>query len=194
MDESTKTRIVLASASPRRRELLAEAGYLFEVAPSEVDESAVTSEALTPREHAEALALAKAQNVAPKYPDSIVIGADTLIDFNDEIIGKPADAAEAESITRKLFSSPHKVITGLALVRLCDRTQIVQSAVTVVYPRQMTDEQITKHIAGGSWQGRAGAYGIQETGDEFVDHIEGSLTNVVGLPLELLQRLLDEFL
>jgi septum formation protein len=190
MDESTRIRIVLASASPRRRELLAEAGYTFEVVCSEVDESAVVSGTTTPREHAEALALAKAQNVAPRYPDSVVIGADTLIDFNGEIIGKPADAAEAESITRKLFSRPHKVITGLALVRLSDHTQIVRSAVTVVYPRPMTEEQIANHLAGGSWQGRAGAYGIQESGDEFVDHIEGSLTNVVGLPMELLQELL----
>jgi septum formation protein len=192
MDESTDVRIVLASASPRRRELLAQAGYTFEVAPSEVDEAAVVSGASTPREHAEALALAKAQNVAPRYPDCIVIGADTLIDFEGEIIGKAADAAEAESITRKLFSRPHNVITGLALVRLGDHTQIVRSAVTVIYPRPMSEEQVAQHITGGSWQGRAGAYGIQESGDEFVDHIEGSLTNVVGLPMELLQQLLRD--
>jgi septum formation protein len=192
MDDRAQIRIVLASASPRRRELLAQAGYTFEVVPPNVDESAFVSGASTPREHAEALALTKARNVAPRYPDSIVIGADTLVDLHGRIIGKPADAAEAESITRKLFSTPHKVITGLALIRLSDNTQIVRSDVTIVYPRKMTEEQIAKHIAGGSWEGKAGAYAIQETGDEFVDHIEGSLTNVMGLPMELLRQLLKD--
>ena len=115
-----------------------------------------------------------------------------IVDCDGEIIGKPADAEEAEAITRKLFSAPHKVITGLALVRLRDNTQVVRSDVTIVYPRKMTEEQIARHIAGGSWEGKAGAYAIQETGDEFVDHIEGSLTNVMGLPMELLQRLLND--
>jgi septum formation protein len=114
------------------------------------------------------------------------------VDLHGEIIGKPADAAEAERITRRLFAEPHRVITGLALVRLCDRTEIVRSEVTIVYPRRLTEEQIAAHLAGGTWQGKAGAYAIQETGDEFVDHLEGSLTNVVGLPMELLQRLLAE--
>jgi len=192
MDETTPSRLILASASPRRRDLLTQAGYTFEVVPSDIDESAFEGSASSPREHAEALALAKAQSVARRYPDALVIGADTIVDCDGQIIGKPADAREAEAITRKLFTAPHKVITGLALVRLRDNTQGVESDVTIVYPRKMTDEQIAKHIAGGSWQGKAGAYAIQETGDEFVDHIEGSLTNVMGLPMELLSRLLKD--
>jgi septum formation protein len=191
MDRSTPTELILASASPRRRELLAQAGYAFEVVPSDVDEFAFADDALSPREHAEALALAKAREVASRYPDALVIGADTIVDCDGRIIGKPADAVEAEAITRRLFAAPHKVITGLALVRLRDSTQIVRSDVTIVYPRKMTEDQIANHVAGGSWQGKAGAYAIQETGDEFVDHLEGSLTNVVGLPMELLQQLLD---
>jgi len=194
MDEVTASRIILASASPRRRDLLAQAGYRFEVVPSDVDESAFEGGTAGPREHAEALALAKAEDVAHRYPEALVIGADTIVDYDGQIIGKAADAGEAEAITRKLFSKPHKVITGLALVRLCDNTQVVRSDVTIVYPRKMTDEQIARHIAGGSWQGKAGAYAIQETGDEFVDHIDGSLTNVMGLPMELLQRLLNDIL
>jgi septum formation protein len=194
MDEVTPSRIILASASPRRRELLAQAGYRFEVVPSDVDESALEGGTAGPRERAEALALAKAQSVASRYPDALVIGADTIVDCEGEIIGKPTDAEEAEAITRRLFSAPHKVITGLALVRLRDNTQVVRSDVTIVYPRKMTEEQIAKHIAGGSWEGKAGAYAIQETGDEFVDHIEGSLTNVMGLPMELLQQLLSGIL
>ncbi len=194
MGEVTASRIILASASPRRRDLLTQAGYTFEVVPSDVDESAFEGSAASPQEHAEALALAKARSVARRYPDALVIGADTIVDCDGEIIGKAADAEEAEAITRKLFRAPHKVITGLALVRLRDNTQVVRSDVTVVYPRKMTEDQIARHIAGGSWEGKAGAYAIQETGDDFVDHIEGSLTNVMGLPMELLERLLRDVL
>ena len=192
MDGRVSAKMILASASPRRRELLAQAGYTFEVVPPEVDEESLARGVSDPRELAERLALAKARNVAARYPDSLVIGADTLVDCDGQIIGKPADAQEAQRITRRLFSVPHKVITGLALVRLRDRIEVVRSDVTTVYPRKMTDEQIARHVAGGSWQGKAGAYAIQETGDEFVERIEGSLTNVVGLPMELLQRLLAD--
>jgi len=192
MDESAQVRMVLASASPRRRGLLAEAGYTFEVVPPDVDESSFPTAPPSPQRHAERLALAKARDVAPRYPEALIIGADTLVDFDGEIIGKPRDAADAERITRKLFSAPHKVITGLALVRLSSGTEIVRSDVTIVYPRRMTDEQIDEHIAGGSWQDKAGAYAIQETGDAFVDRIEGSLTNVMGLPMELLRGLLGD--
>ena len=194
MGETIPARIILASASPRRRDLMARAGYTFEVVPSDVDEAALEDAASSPRELAEALALAKARNVASRYPDALVIGADTLVDCRGEIIGKAAGAEEAERITRKLFSAPHRVITGLALIRLCDHTQIVHSDVTIVYPRKMTEEQIARHIAGGTWEGKAGAYAIQETGDEFVDHIEGSLTNVMGLPMGLLEQLLSNLL
>jgi septum formation protein len=192
MDEIVTPRLILASASPRRRELLAQAGYTFEVVLSDIDESTFEVSTSSPRKYAEALALAKARSVALRHPDALVVGADTIVDCDGRIIGKPADAQEAEAITRKLFSKPHKVITGLALVRLCDNTEIVRSDVTIVHPRKMTEEQIANHIAGGSWQGKAGAYAIQETGDELVDHLEGSLTNVVGLPMEILKRLLND--
>jgi len=138
--------------------------------------------------------LAKAKNVAEKYPDCLVIGADTVVDFDGEIIGKPTDAKDAEQITQKLFSRPHKVITGLAIVRLSDGIEIVESDTTTVYPRKMTAEQIAEHIESESWRDKAGAYAIQETGDKFIEKIEGSLTNVMGLPMELLQRLLKRFI
>jgi septum formation protein len=189
MDDSV-TRIVLASASPRRRGLLAQAGYAFDVVPSDVDEKAFSCAGCTPARHAEILALAKAKDVARQYADRLVLGADTIVDCEGEIIGKPTDEADAERITRKLFSRPHEVITGLALVRLADGTEVVRSEVTTVYPRRMSERQIAAHIAGRSWEGKAGAYAIQETGDEFVERIEGSFTNVIGLPMELLQRLL----
>jgi septum formation protein len=192
MDDAVPTRMILASASPRRRTLLAQAGYRFDVVPPDIDESAYLRSASRPRAHAEELALAKARSVASRYPEALVIGADTLVDFNGEIIGKPRDAADAERITRKLFSRPHRVITGLALVCLSEGTEIVRSDVTAVYPREMTEEQIAAHIAGRSWEDKAGAYAIQETGDAFVERLEGSLTNVMGLPMELLQRLVKD--
>ncbi|MHC4331976.1 MAG: Maf family protein, partial [Planctomycetota bacterium] len=174
--------LILASASPRRRQLLAEAGYKFTVVESDVDESTFPVEGVAVREYAERLALAKADNIARKYPDSLVIGADTVVDCQGRIIGKPADAA------------PHKVITGIAIVcrgrPVClpsgqphgvaltqKPIEMVKSDTTTVYPRKMTAEQVAAHIEGGSWRDKAGAYAIKEAGDEFVERIDGSLTN-----------------
>ncbi len=190
MPEKNPAPVILASASPRRRQLMFEAGYEFTVVLPEVDESAFKTNDADPVEYTKRLALAKAKSVAPKHPDSFVIGADTIVDFQGRIIGKAADAKEAEQITGKLFSAPHKVITGVAIVRLSDGTELVRSDSTTVYPRKMTADQIADHIKGGSWRDKAGAYAIQETGDEFVEKIEGSLTNVMGLPMELLESLL----
>ncbi len=186
--------IILASGSARRRELLRLGGYEFEVVVPDVDESAFSSAGRGACEYTKRLALAKAKSVAARFPDSLVIGADTVADFNGEIIGKPADAEEAEQITRKLFSKAHKVITGVAIVRLSDGTEIVESDTTVVEPRRLTDEQIAEHIKSRSWLDKAGAYAIRENGDEFVERIEGSLTNVTGLPMELVERLLEGFI
>ncbi|MHC4301049.1 MAG: Maf family protein [Planctomycetota bacterium] len=198
---------MLASASPRRRQLMAQAGYKFKVVTSDVDESAFSADGISACEYAERLALAKANDVASKYPSSLVIGADTVVDFQGQIIGKAADAKEAHRITEKLFITPHKVITGIAIVRrgrpTClplgrphrvaptkNEIQLIDSDTTTVYPKNMTARQIAEHIEGGSWKDKAGAYAIQETGDEFVEKIEGSMTNVMGLPMELLESLL----
>jgi septum formation protein len=184
--------LILASTSPRRRQLLTEAGYVFHAVAPKIDESTVPRTAESTRGYAEQLALAKARSVAPDFPDALVIGADTLCDLDGEVIGKAADARDAERITRKLFSKPHLVITGLALIRLRDGIEIIRSDVTTVYPRRLTASQIAEHVASGSWEGKAGAYAIQEVGDAFVERIEGSFTNVMGMPMELLQRLLAD--
>jgi septum formation protein len=213
--------IILASASPRRKQLLTQADYKFTVVASEVDESAFSAVGKTPVEYAKQLALAKAKAVAEKYPDSLVIGADTVVDFDGRIIGKPVDAKDAEAIIRMLFSKPHKVITGIAIVCKKRNFQIVEAETTVVYPKKLTDAQIAEHIKSGIWRDKAGAYAIREpvlrnsgktaaategrqapaspngyagASDPFVDHIEGSLTNVMGLPMELLGHLLDTVL
>jgi len=157
-----------------------------------VDESNYPIEGMDAAKYARQLALAKARDIAWKHSDRIVFGADTVVDFNGELIGKPQDAADAERIIRLLFSAPHKVVTGIALVRIADATEIVEAEITTVYPRPLTEEQIAEHIRLEDWKGKAGAYGIQEAGDQFVDRIEGSFTNVIGLPMELTQRLLEE--
>jgi len=190
MAEPLAVSFILASASPRRKELLKKAGYNFKVVPPDIDESAIPAEGIEPCEYAKRLALAKAKSVAAGFPDRLVIGADTVVDFEGKIIGKPCDAKEAKEITRKLFSRPHKVITAVAIVRLSNGIKMVESDTTTVYPKKMTEKQIARHIEDGSWRGKAGAYAIQEGGDQFVEKIDGSLTNVMGLPMELLERLL----
>jgi len=190
MAEPFAVSYILASASPRRKELLKKAGYDFKVVPPDIDESAIPAEGIEPREYAKRLALAKAKSVAAGFPERLVIGADTVVDFEGEIIGKPCDAKEAKEITRKLFSRPHKVITAVAIVRLSNGIKMVESATTTVYPKKMTEKQIARHIEDGSWRGKSGAYAIKEGADEFIEKIDGSLTNVMGLPMELLERLL----
>lgn len=185
---------ILASASPRRKQLLEKAGYRFDVVPSRVDEEAFDAKGMDCTEAARQLALAKALDVAASHPDRLVMGADTVVDLDGRLIGKPADAADAEAITRQLFSRPHKVITGLALVWISRGIQIAETDTTIVYPRMLNEAQIAEHIAGGSWEGKAGAYAIQETGDRFVERIEGSFTNVMGLPIERVEKLLASYL
>ena len=187
-----KSPVILASASPRRRQLLTEAGYEFAIVRPDIDESSYTTEQIDPCKYAEQLALAKAKSVAQKYPDSLVIGADTIVDCRGEIIGKPADVKEARRIVKKLFSEPHKVITGLAICRVHDHIEIVTCDSTTVYPKQLTQQQIDEHIKSGRWTDKSGAYAIKEIGDEFIERIEGSLTNVMGLPMELFEQLLNK--
>ncbi|MGA2091860.1 MAG: Maf family protein [Sedimentisphaerales bacterium] len=194
-------KIILASGSERRRKLLAEAGYKFKVVVSQIDEATFPAEGVDCVEYVKSLALAKAADVAKQYPDSVVIGADTAVDFDGRIIGKARDARDAEEITRRIFSKPHKVITGVAIICRAQHLQIMEAETTVVYPKKLTDSQIAEHIASGIWRDKAGAYAIREcpaspkgsavTSDPFVDHIEGSLTNVMGMPMELVERVLS---
>ncbi len=194
MSEQSQYSFILASASPRRKKLLTEAGYKFTVVRPDIDEPAFPVKGIKASKYAELLALAKAKNIAEKHPDCLVVAADTIADFEGEIIGKPTDRMDAKQIIKKLFSKPHKVITGIAIVRLRDGIEINQSDTTTVYPKKMTAEQIAEHIDSGSWRDKAGAYAIQENGDEFIERIEGSLTNVMGLPMELLERLLKRLI
>ena len=186
--------LILASESPRRRELLARAGYRFKVVPSNIDEAAFSIGGLSPCQYAEKLALAKAGKIAGDFPDAVVIGADTIVDSNGKIVGKAADAKEAEAIIRMLFARPHYVITGLAILWINKNIRIVESVSTTVYPKKLSEEQIAQYIKSNLWKGKAGAYGIQETAEEFVERIDGSLTNVMGFPMERLMEILNSLI
>ena len=191
MEGILKSQFILASASPRRRNLLRKAGYCFEIVPSAVDESKYDTNGISSEEHTRILALAKARDIAVRFPNAIVVGSDTVVDLDGEIIGNRMMSHMRRKSSEKLFSKPHGVITGLALVCMEKNIEIVEADTTIVYPRQLTESQIADHIQNGQWQGKAGAYGIQETGDEFVERIDGSFTNVMGLPMELTEQLLE---
>jgi septum formation protein len=185
--------LILASASPRRKLLLEQAGYSFDIAVPDIDEAAHLNDSISAVAYTKLLAFEKAQVVAQKHPAAFVIGSDTIVYADGRIIGKADDHNHAREIIELLFSRPHEVITGVALLKLDERIRIVESVTTVVYPKKLTPAQVEEHIQKGDWQGKAGAYGIQETGDEFVERIDGSLTNVMGFPMELVNELLEPF-
>lgn len=184
-------RIILASKSERRRKLLSEARVPFDVVPPEVDEPQVLPPGLPARSLAEALAYFKAASVVGHSQDMPVLGADTIVSLQGQVLGKPTDAEEARRMLRSLSGTRHAVITGVAL--LCPDGRRIASDVTHVTMRCMSDAEMEQYIESCEWAGKAGAYAIQETADRFVERVEGSFTNVVGLPMELVERLLRKF-
>lgn len=183
-------KIILASTSPRRRDLLRQMGIDFEVVAPEADETVI--DGAIPEGLAAELAARKAQSVAHMFPDAIIIGADTIVASADgEIIGKPADAEDAKRILRKLSGSTHSVITGLCLLDTVTGREDIAAEETLVTMRKMTEEEIENYVSSGEALGKAGAYAIQETGDVYVNRIQGSFNNVVGLPTEKLEEMLE---
>ena len=173
--------IILASASPRRVELLASAGVDFEVHPGDVPEDILPGE--TPEDHVVRLAREKALSVAGKTAGRYFVGADTVVVCDGEIMGKPKDSADAERMLWKLSGVPHEVITGFAVYDR-ERSDAVSAAVTTrVFFKQLRDEEIHAYIATGCPFDKAGAYAIQGGAAHMVQRIDGSYTNVVGLPL-----------
>ena len=194
LPQCVRPSFILASASPRRKALLAEAGYDFKVIVSGIDESAFDCAGIEAEQYAKKLALAKARDVARRYPNKIVVGADTIAELDGEIIGKAKTENHAEEITGKLFSKPHKVITAIAIVCPANKVEMVEADTTIVYPKKLTASQISSHIKNGGWKDKAGAYAIQETGDEFVERIDGSITNVMGLGMELFAKMFNQLI
>jgi len=178
----TSPLLVLASASPRRNELLRQLGVTFQVVPGEVAE--IVSESISPAEICQINAYRKARAVAKHYPDAVVLGADTLVCLDRSVFGKPADLNQAFSMLSMLQSQTHEVITGVCLLHLRDRRQRAFAASTRVKFRPLRMSEIRRYFELVDPLDKAGAYAIQEQGEMIVDTVEGSFTNVIGLPLE----------
>jgi septum formation protein len=175
-------RLILASRSPQRIRLLRDAGFVFEIDPADIDEAIHPSD-LPPEGVAEFLAGAKAAHVAGRRPGALVLGADTVVIGADgSLLGKPRDAEHARQMLSSLSGTTHKVVTGVALHGPGIRR--VAHVHTAVRMRELTAEEVAAYVAIGQWQGKAGGYGIQDD-DPFVTAIEGSISNVIGLPMEL---------
>jgi septum formation protein len=182
-------RLVLASASPRRAHLLASAGYVFDVRAVDVDESIRPGE--TAAEYVRRLAVTKAETAAdPSDRDEVVLGADTTVMVEGQILGKPRDDEEARAMLRRLAGRTHDVLTGVAL-RHRGRT-VSDVACTRVTFATLTEEDLAWYVASGEPRDKAGAYGIQGLASRFVERIEGSYPNVVGLPVALVRRLVRD--
>jgi septum formation protein len=183
-------RLILASASPRRRELLIEAGYDFEVHPADIDEDDYPAQAL-PGDVAQRLAMLKAQALVPRFPTDVILAADTVVAFGDTSLGKPANEQEAARMLELLSGTTHVVVTGVTVLRPAKNFSISTRVMSAVRMRFLTEKEIELYVASGDWQGKAGGYGIQDhRHDPFVTRLSGSESNIVGLPIEATRELL----
>ncbi len=181
--ESTM-KLILASASPRRAEILTAAGIRFEIHSARIDESPVPGK--TPKHMVERLANAKAEYVARELPherDAVILGADTVVVLDGQILGKPRDSADARAMLRKLRDREHQVISGFSLIRIADGARNAGSDMTRVWFSAMTDREVDAYVLTGEPLGKAGAYAIQGLAGRYIPRIDGCYFNVVGLPL-----------
>ncbi len=190
-------RLILASTSPRRRELLALLGLPFEVIASRFDEASVPPEGLTPPNYVLTLAEGKAREVAVRTQgNALVIGADTTVTLDGQFLNKPADAADARRMLRQLSGRTHQVYTGLCVIPVQNGlpgSQMTDYAVTDVTFDTLSENAIAAYIATGEPLDKAGAYGIQGKALSFIPGIQGDYFNVVGLPVFLLCQMLPQF-
>jgi septum formation protein len=179
--------VILASQSPRRRELLTLVGILHTVRPADIDETELPGERPVP--HAERLARQKAHTIAERHPDAVVIAADTIVVLDGEILGKPRDAEDAKGILAQLSGRTHTVFTAIAVAR-GGRTESAVEEVDVTF-RAIGEEEIAEYVRTGEPMDKAGAYGIQGYGATIVERIEGDYFSVMGLGLRRLCALLE---
>ena len=187
-------KLILASASPRRHKLLKQLGFDFEVIVSNIDETNHAD--LSPESHVKVLAFEKARHVAQGLKEpAIVLGSDTIVVLDGEVLNKPVDAEDAERILKKLSGRTHKVFTGIALIDIPSNKYRTEFQETEVTFRILTEEEIKAYISTGSPMDKAGAYGIQDDfGAVFVSKVNGCYYNIVGLPLEMLYSSLKSFI
>lgn len=184
-------KIILASASPRRKELLTKVGFKFEVAVSYFEEK--INFQLSPEKIVKELAQSKARSVAEKYPDAIVIAADTIIVLEKKIVGKPKNKADARQILRLLSGKAHSVITGFVVFDTKTKQAVVKHVETQVFFKKIPEKKIIAYVETGEPLDKAGAYAIQGKGSFLVERIEGDYENVVGLPVKALIKELKKF-
>jgi septum formation protein len=183
-------RLILASSSPRRQQLLRESGYEFVVHPANIDEEDVPIN-LMPIEIARYLAFEKAKPVAAQFPGDVAIAADTVVAFGDKSLGKPQTPEEAYRMLSLLSATTHIAITGVCVMRHDTGFQRTRSAMSAVRMRRLLPREIEMYVHSGEWRGKAGGYGIQDH-DPFVTRMAGSHSNVVGLPMELASEMLAD--
>lgn len=181
-------KIILASTSPRRKELLAKTGLKFSVVPSDYEEDMTLK--LPPKKLAEVLSMGKAAAVAKKYRNAIVIGADTFVFFKGAVLGKPHTPQKAKAMLRQLSGKMNSAITGFSIIDTKTGKRVSRAIECKVYLRKITDREIDAYVKTGEPLGRAGAYAVQERGSVFVRKTEGDFFTIMGLPVyELVQEL-----
>lgn len=183
-------KIILASQSPRRKELLAQMGVDFDVVPSNFDEKLDNNR--TPQEVAEELALGKASEVAKQFPDAIVIGSDTIVEVDGVQLEKPINKADAKRLLTLLSDKPNNVITSLAVICQTKNYSYVASDTAKVYFKPFNELAIDEYIATGDPMDKAGAYGIQSGAAPLISHISGNYDTIIGLPTIQLAKVLRE--
>lgn len=182
-------KMILASGSPRRVELLNLFNIDFDVIPSHIDENVRIIE--TPEQIVMGLAYEKALDIAKQYPDALIIASDTIV-YCDRVLGKPASLSHARDMLFKLNNQSHHVFTGIAMIQLNSNRKIVDFVKTTVVFNDLTIDEIERYISTGEPMDKAGAYGIQGKGAVLVNRIEGDYFNVMGLPLSKLNQLLKQ--
>jgi len=182
-------KIILASQSPRRKKILEQIGLDFKVVISDFDETKIRFK--TPQEMVEKLSLGKAKTIAKKYPNSIIIGADTTVIFKSEIIGKPKSKEDAVRILRLLSGNTHEIVTGFTVLK--GNKSITKHVTSRVKFKKLTEDEIKAYVATGEPMDKAGGYGIQEKGGLFMENIQGDYFNVVGLPIFAVAKALKKF-
>jgi len=187
-----KKRLILASNSPRRIVLLKSLGYHFDIVPHDIVEC--VHDNVLPTELVQNLAFLKASDVARRVCNAIIISSDTIVVHKKSILGKPKDTNDAKRTLSILSDSEHDVISGVCVMELPSRKKMLRMEQTHIKMRTIKDEEIDRYILTGEPMDKAGAYAIQGEGRKFIEKIDGSFSNVVGLPLELLQEMLNHFM
>ena len=189
-DNKQNFRLILASGSPRRKELLAGMGYTFEILVPDVDEH-VSGKA---KDVVEILSARKADAAAAQLEDGIVIASDTLVSLNGEVLGKPEDEADAFRMLRTLSGNTHEVFTGVTIIDAATGKRETRAVRTGVRFRELSDDEINAYIATKEPMDKAGAYGIQGGAGKFVEGLEGSYENVIGFPVDDIRDMLSSFI